>query len=391
MAKKYIIYANGIDLAKCPITQNEVGRYYWNGSTYYKPTLDVFDTVKPPSGYKTYENGSHLKYKTNHLRNPIDVSLISGTKITMNVDVTVLSTNPGDGSWCKTVINGTNINPAFVHTYRWATGLVKAGSTICQIAPKSVTGFPDHLHMDIWGSYLVRNLILQGDVKMAETFKIGDYVTFTGSMNLRKGAGDGFGVSTGVPEGAVGRIKDGPRSSQNKLFYGKGSSSNVNDSYTWWDIQFLDTSGWMAQTNRFVKSSSTKMTNSDGTIPTPPPTEPVPPSELDTLRKQVADLTAQIKGLKDDLAASQKEVKEKIAEIEALNQAIKDFKADCDDLQQKYDILHVEKNRIENEKSEWQLKYDKCKIELAKGQTNFIKKLTDWFGGILAKILGKDE
>lgn len=345
MAKKYIIYANGKDLATCPVTQNEVGRYYWNGNTYYRPTLDIFNNAPLPNGFSVYLNGSHAPYSTNPLRNPIDFSLTAGTKITMNVDVTILSTNPKDGSWCKTVINGTNINPAFVHTYKWASGLVRAGNVICEVAPQSVTGFDPHLHADIWGSYLLRNLILNGDVTMADTFKVGDFVTFTGPMNLRAGAGDGFKASHSILENAVGKIKDGPRSSQNKQFYGKGSTSNINDSYTWFDLEFLDTTGWVAQTNRLVKSKSTKITNVNAALP---PVKPQAPSEEETLRKQVADLKEENEVLRDDLAASISLTNDKNREIKRLEADIEEWKGDYSDLQKKYDNIFIEKNRYEN-------------------------------------------
>jgi hypothetical protein len=304
MAKKYIFYANRIDLAKCPVTQNEKGVYYYNGSSYFKPTLGIFDNASYPSGYKKYTNGSHLQYISNLLRSPIDFSLNAEVSITSNVDVKILNGTLQDHCWVKTAIVGTNINPAFVHCYKWAPigSIVKAGDIICKVAPKSVTGYSPHLHLDIWGSYSIRNLILTGDVTMADIFKIGDYVTFTGSMNLRKGAGDGFSTSAGITAGAVGRIKDGPRTSQNKLFYGKGSTSNVNDAYTWFDVQFLDSSGWIAQTSRFVKSTSTKLTNLNGTIPTPPviptPTEPTTPSALELAQKEIGTLKTEIEGLK---------------------------------------------------------------------------------------------
>lgn len=300
MAKKYIFYANGIDLAQCPITQNEVGVYYWNGSGYYKPVLSAFDNAILPIGYKRYANGSHLEYVNNAFRHPFDISIIAGASITSNVDVKILSATQADGSWVKTVISGTNINPAFVHCYDWATigSTVKAGGIICKVAPTSVTKFSPHLHFDIWGSYLARDLILTGDVIMADVFKIGDFVTFTGNMNLRAGAGDGFNTSAGIPAGAIGKIKDGPRTSQNRLFYGKGSTSNVNDSYTWFDIQFLDKSGWVAQTTRFVKSNSVNITNTDGTLPTPPvvipSTPPATPSALELAQKEVKTLSEKI-------------------------------------------------------------------------------------------------
>ena len=149
MSKKYKIFSAGKDLAQVPMTQNEVGKYYRNSSgTYFKPILAEFDTAKLPSGYKTYINGSHAKYAKNVNRNPLDFSIVAGSNLTMNRDVRILATTPNNGSWCKVQIVGSDIVIGLVHTYQWRSGTVRAGNIICKIAPKSVTGFAPHLHID---------------------------------------------------------------------------------------------------------------------------------------------------------------------------------------------------------------------------------------------------
>ena len=150
MSKKYIIYANGKDLAQCPVTQNEVGKYYRNSAKkYFTPKLAEFDTAKPPVGYRVYTDGSHARHIDNPNRNPIDISLVAGTVITMSVDVNVVGINSTE-DWIKVTPVGSNYKIVFVHTYQFSKGLVKAGNAICKVAPKSVTGYDPHLHIDEW-------------------------------------------------------------------------------------------------------------------------------------------------------------------------------------------------------------------------------------------------
>ena len=365
MAKKYIIYANGKDLAQVPVVQNEVGKYYRNSAgTYYKPTLANFDNASLPSGYKTYVGGSHAKYISNPLRHPLDFSLVAGTVITANFDVYIKGFTLADGSWCKAQMAGTSTMLGFVHTYQWASiGLVKAGQPICKIAPKSVTTFDPHLHMDEWTGLKIRDLILTGDFKMADTLKIGDKVRIVGGdMNLRMGAGTGFtnNVKT-IKEGAVVQIKDGIRTSQNKLFYGKGSTLNVNDTYQWIDvIDAVGATGWIAITNRVqLVHGNTSLTKLDGTspsTPTPPPViEPVDPC----------------KELKEALVASQGALKLSQERVEFLE----DDKKTWDEEIKK---LETEVSGAKDEAKEWKRQYTEVVTELNELKAgHWTKKLRD--------------
>lgn len=283
MAKKYIIYASGKDLAAVPVTQNEIGVYYRNSAgTYYKPVLADFDTANPPVGYKKYTNGSHLKYATNVNRNPIDFSIIAGANLTMNVDVTVLGSNPGDGSWCKVQPVGSSLVIALVHTYQWRTGVVKAGNIICKIAPQSVTGFAPHLHLDEWSNkgYKIRDLVLNGNIKMGN-FKIGTKIEFTAIQNIRSGSGTSYRITGQTKVGQLGVIKDGPR---------------VADGYTWWDIQFEGGgTGWVAEVGKFKVYVA----------PVIPPVIEPPVGNCDEYIKQVKLLQTEIEALKNDYRALQ--------------------------------------------------------------------------------------
>ena len=290
MAKKYIIYAGGKDLATVPVTQNESGKYYRNSAgTYFKPILSEFDNATLPAGYKTYIGGSHAVYVSNPNRNPLDFSLVAGTVLTMNVDVKILSSTLSDGSWVKVGIVGTDIILAFVHTYRWAntSTIVKAGNQIAQIAPQSVTGFAPHLHIDEWSSKgrKIRELILNGDYDMS-TFKIGDKIEITGVQNIRKGSGTSFPVTKQTKVGEIYTIEGGFREA---------------DGYTWWDLKESD---WIADVGKFK-------------IYTPPAPAPVDPCE--ELKKRIDDLLIEIKGLKEAVGALESKLKlseERVAYLE---------------------------------------------------------------------------
>ncbi len=92
----------------------------------------------------------------------------------------------------------------------------------------------------------------------------------------------------------------------------------------------------------------------------PLPEEPTAPSEVDTLKKEVEDLKGQIRTLKNDLAASQGVVNEQKESIKGLNGEIEQMRMDYDELQGKYDVLHVNFNRVENEKNEAIRKLKDC-------------------------------
>jgi murein DD-endopeptidase MepM/ murein hydrolase activator NlpD len=217
---------------------------------------------------------------------------------------------------------------------------------------------------------------------------VGDKIKIVGGdMNLRQGAGTGFtnNVRT-IKQGAVVYIKDGIRTSQNVLFYGKGSTINKNDSYKWIDVRDLSgATGWIAITNFVEKAhGNTALTNFDGKIPqeptppvTPPPPSPVEPPAVSECEKELLDLKEQIKGLKSELVASESEREQ--------------LKEDYSGLLTQYDNLYIEKNRIENERNHFEEENSVLKKKLEEGNKNFIKKITDWIGEILAKITSSGE
>lgn len=324
MAKKYIIYASGKDLATVPVTQNEVGKYYRNSAgTYFKPILSLFDTATLPTGYKTYIGGSHAKYVSNANRNPIDFSIVAGSVLSMNVDVNVLATNPSDGSWCKITPVGSDYVIALVHTYQWAKGLVKAGSPICKIAPQSVTGFAPHLHLDEWSNrgLRIRKLILDGDFKM-DTFKVGDRIEFTDVQNIRSGSGTSYSTTSQTAKGMTATIIGGSR---------------VANGYTWWDIRVDNGgTGWVAMVDKFK-------------IYTPPII--IPPDPTVELNKQIEALKLEIEGLKEALGTSQNSLRISQEEVKRLEGLLDGEKTELNELEERYETLYAEKILAVNQKN----------------------------------------
>ncbi len=317
MAKKYIIYAGSKDLAECPVTQNEVGKYYRNSAgTYFKPKLAEFDNVAFPAGYKTYIGGSHARHINNPNRNPIDFSLVAGTNITMNTDVNVVGTNGTTEDWIKVTPKGTDYIIVFVHTYQFSKGLVKAGNVICKVAPKSITGYDPHLHIDEWSNrgLKIRDLILNGDFKMSN-FKIGDKIKFTGVQHIRSGSGiknpsgGEYKILRDSVVGEVATIKDGVR---------------IADGYNWYDCVFSNGStGWVADVGKFEKYEG---------VVTPP--------------EENGGLIEALEGLKIEVEKQKVEIEQKNQEISTLKQRVIDLEADTAELE----TLRAERNRLEQEK-----------------------------------------
>ena len=366
--------------------------------------------------------------------NPNDLSKQRAIDISMNEGVNFFSvcsgvvelTTTSGGGYISIIPDNANFRILYVHTKDWTVSKgqrVQVGQVLGKIQTLS-TG--SHLHFGLKNisgvaphpepmEYFDRGLVFRtkyADIKKVwfigenlnwglfkdlsynntnMDYKIGDYVTFTDGMNLRGGAGDGFNTIGEIAKGAVGKIKDGPRASQNKLFYGKGSNKNVNDGYTWRDIQFLNVSGWVAETNRLGKSNSKTLTNTDGSIPKPPqePEKPVEPSEC---QKQVESLKEQLKGLESKLGACESKRKLLEAEksdlgkeIKRLDTELEQIVEDIKELMDKNELLEGENKRLVLDREELVTEMSRLKENCNK---NTIEKIVDWLRNVLTKIVG---
>ena len=298
-------------------------------------------------------------------------------------DGKILGRSMGGGSYCYQSVTGTDIKIWYVHTHNWlATGTtVKKGQKICEIAPKSKTGYAEHLHLGLTpkGKYYIMDYFDRGipfrtkyaDIKASwfksdgtldwskfkdlsyinnPMFKKGDKIIFTDVQNIRKGSGTNYEVTAQSKAGQITSIEDGPREA---------------DNYTWYDIVGGD---WVADVGKFE-------------IYTAPPEPPVEPDcseykeriqllekENETLRLAVKSLQKQIEGLQAELSIS--------------NEEIEQLRKDIQIWEDKYTTLRIEKNRIENEKNDAIKELNECK-----NKQGIIKEFIEWIG----KVFGKNN
>jgi len=273
MAKKYVVYIDGKDLATFPVVQTESGVYYGKTASgpYYKPLLKDFDDATLPTGYKKYTRGSHYEHRNNPKRNPIDFSIISGKVITTNFDIKVISYATSRGPWIKCNIIGTPYMVAFVHIYRQPKigATIKAGSPICTIAPKSVTGLATHLHIDEWTGFSIRKLILDGDFML----NTGKNVEMLETMNVRNSS---FKIIGTARKSSVCSVRS---------YYKK------NNGFDYYKVAFGDRECYLADTN-FNKVTTKPVTNLDGSKP-------------DTCEDKVIELGKEIEAL-ESIVGTQK-------------------------------------------------------------------------------------
>lgn len=111
-----------------------------------------------------------------------------------------------------------------------------------------------------------------------------------------------------------------------------------------------------------------------------PPQEPEPCPNCEDLLRDISDLEDGNRALRNELRGSEKreetlrenilELNNIVADIQeqmgSLEGELEETRKERDEIQEKYDALHVNYNRIENEKSGWMEKYEDLKRECAK-------------------------
>lgn len=292
MAKKYVIYIDGKDLATFPVTQTESGKYYGKTSSgpYFKPLLKDFDNAKLPSGYKKYYKGSHYRHRSNPKRNPIDFSIVPNKKVTFSHNLKVISFSTSRGPWIKCNIIGTPYMVAFVHIYKYPKvgSVIRAGQQVGLIAPKAVSEYAAHLHIDEWTGYSIRKMILEGrfvDPKLGS----GSKLIATKDMNFR--------------DYDLKKIGTAKKNSVCMI----GSFYKTSDGYDYYKVTFWDKAGCIADT-KYNKLTDKEVTNLNG-------------SKADDCEERVNRLQKVATGLSVELEDANKQIRERDALIEELEKS----------------------------------------------------------------------
>jgi len=314
-------------------------------------------------------------YHTNSSNTAVDFSAATDTPVYAIADGRMAFRNSKYGSYCILEIDNSNLKAWYVHTYKWKalSSIVKKGDIICYIAPKSLNGgYPTHLHLGLTKGYYLMNYIdrrltfragfilgskdnleirntwfgggfklnwnLHKDLSYTNntmTIKIGDKVKLSADTRLRVGSGLKYSVKTVCKKGAVGTLIGGMREF---------------DGYQWGDVKFLNDQGWMANVSNTRLIKTTKVvTNTDGTIP---PVAPPEDTELQVCQSDVLLLREENDALKAQLAEQKILVTVEEKKLKLEKEINAENVKEMEDLQKRYDVLYVEKNRIENERNQ---------------------------------------
>lgn len=208
---------------------------------------------------------------------------------------------------------------------------IKAGTQVCATG-NSGYSFGDHLHFEWlkkWDDLTSHTdpipYITSEDSAM---LKIGDNIEFTAVQNIRHGSGTSYSVTRSTTIGEKAVIIGGSR---------------VADGYTWWDVKFEDTTGWVADVGKF------KIYVPQEPVPTPEPTE---------CEKEVGRLKGIITLRETALATSQANEKSLGERVEFLEGTLAIREKELSDLESDYKRVYDEMVRFEQEKLALQLKID---------------------------------
>lgn len=324
-------------------------------------------------------------YHTSSGNTAIDIgSLPVGSPIYAVASGTVGTVSPTAGSYLTIKVDNSPLTLFYVHIYNFtvkAGQKVKTGDKIGEIAPKSLNGgFSPHLHLGLQTGknimdYFDRGIIFRTaykDIKKVwfkgdslnwslfkdlsyesgttMSFKKGDVIIFTAKQNKRGGAGTGFADIGAYEKGEMAIIKDNPRTSQNSLFYGKGSDTKTNDNYIWFDTAPVKggASSWVADMGKF------RIATPEEINPTPAP-EPIPTPTPTNWEERYSEEVEKNKGLVEDVRALEKEVKKLQSELEQRGKEITELMEKIDTLSEANKNLEEERLLLQ-EKQEAELK-----------------------------------
>jgi len=208
---------------------------------------------------------------------------------------------------------------------------IKAGTQVCATG-NSGYSFGDHLHFEWlkkWDDLASHTdpipYITSEDSAM---LKIGDNIEFTAVQNIRHGSGTSYSITRSTIIGEKAVIIGGSR---------------VADGYTWWDVKFEDTTGWVADVGKFK---------------TYVPQEPVITPEPTECEKRLKILQGQNTELTEALGASEKGEQMALERADFLEGTLAVREKELKDLEADYKRVYDEMVRLEQEKLDLQFKID---------------------------------
>lgn len=280
--------------------------------------------TSPITGAREFHNGSDFSM-------PIGTNLLvpdtfDNSKVRLNTKDKFgglyIQLQREDGKGCYWLHNSKNILKV--------GAVVKAGQVIAKSGNSGNTTGP-HVHFGVqsnatvWGSHEdpMPYIILEGNPM---EFKIGDKIEITTSQNIRKGSGNSYDITGKTKVGDLWTIKDGPRTA---------------GGYTWWDAQQDGGgTGWLADGGWFKIYEE-------------------PPVTVDPCQ----DIKDELKSVREQLGASQAQIREVVQENDKLHDEIEKLEAECLRLESEINtqtpaieedtevLLAIVEKRVEDEKS----------------------------------------
>lgn len=246
---------------------------------------------------------------------------------------------------------GSGVELCFVHGST-TDKVLSVGNTVNIGQKMYVTGNTgyskgDHLHvqMKINGVLVDPSQYLIDDKDKA--YPLGTKIQLSGDMNIRSGKGVDIGD---VTKGAVCEVIS------DKL----GTLPKEQGNYLWYNVRFLDKTGYIADLGKFIKTTKT-ITQTDGKTPAPVNPCQTYIDKYDKLnesykeiKKERDDLLVYKKDFDSVLAETNKRHTEKLTTLisehkEAIDKKIKEYELRIHDIVEDYDERLIEKGEINDD------------------------------------------
>lgn len=236
---------------------------------------------------------------------------------------------------------------------------IKAGTQVCATG-NSGYSFGDHLHFEWlkkWDDLTSHTDPIPYITSEESNMKIGDNIEFTAVQNIRHGSGTSYSVTRSTTIGEKAVIIGGSR---------------IADGYTWWDVKFEDTTGWVADVGKFK---------------TYIPQEPVIVPEPTECQKEVDRLKGIITQRETELGALSEGLKKMTEELKLVNERTEFLESTLAIRETELKDLEATNVRLLEERSRFEAQYIDVVTELNElktGRDDWINRIAD----VLHKLFG---